>query len=196
MLYTFFMCVRVSVCARWCVRVSQFQLSTQSTYHYGRREDTALRTTSQHHWRMSAFPETAKIMATRELLKQARHLISSLRFLMKMRLKRMWLLLIVSTLWNVGKNVAAMRKVSLPFGLTAVFVASTCVKFGEETDHFVNQHSVVDTNTCTTSMSLTKIYLKFLKNTPTCFGHSTFIREFFSSSLKSLLSTTLWIFLY
>ena len=40
-------------------------------------------------------------------------------------------------------------------------------------------------------MSLIKIYLKFLKNTPTYFGHSTIIREFFSSSLKSLLSTTL-----
>ena len=44
-------------------------------------------------------------------------------------------------------------------------------------------------------MSLIKIYLKFLKNNPTCFGHSTIIRDFFSSSLKSLLSTTLWIFL-
>jgi len=38
-------------------------------------------------------------------------------------------------------------------------------------------HSIVNTNTCTTSMSLIKIYLKFLKNTPTCFGHSTIIRE-------------------
>jgi len=35
-------------------------------------------------------------------------------------------------------------------------------------------------------MSLIKIYLKFLKSTPTYFGHSTIIREFFSSSLKSL----------
>ena len=57
-------------------------------------------------------------------------------------------------------------------------------------------NSIVNTNTCTTSMSLNKIYLKFLKNTPTCFAHSTIIREFFSCSLKSLLSTTLWIFLY
>ena len=57
-------------------------------------------------------------------------------------------------------------------------------------------HSIVNTNTCTTSMSLTKIYLKFLKDTPTCFGHSTIIREFLSSSMKSLLLTTLWIFLY
>ena len=57
-------------------------------------------------------------------------------------------------------------------------------------------HTIVNTNTRTTSMSLIKIYLKFHKNTPTCFGHSTIIREFFSSSLKSLLSTTLWIFLY
>ena len=40
-------------------------------------------------------------------------------------------------------------------------------------------HSTVNTNTCTTSLSLIKIYLKFLKNTPTCFGHSTIIREFF-----------------
>ena len=46
--------------------------------------------------------------------------------------------------------------------------------------------SIVNTNTCTTSMSLIKIYLKFLKNPPTCFGHSTIMREFFSSSLKSL----------
>ena len=45
-------------------------------------------------------------------------------------------------------------------------------------------------------MSLIKIYLKFLKFTPTCFGHSTIIREFLCSSLKSLLSTTLWIFQY
>ena len=32
--------------------------------------------------------------------------------------------------------------------------------------------SIVNTNTCTTSMSLIKIYLKFHKNTPTCFGHT------------------------
>jgi len=38
---------------------------------------------------------------------------------------------------------------------------------------------------------LIKIYLKFLKNTPTCFGHSIIIREFFNSLLKSLLLTTL-----
>ena len=40
-------------------------------------------------------------------------------------------------------------------------------------------YSIVNTNTCTTPMSLIKIYLKFLQNTPTCFGHSTIIREFF-----------------
>ena len=57
-------------------------------------------------------------------------------------------------------------------------------------------HSIVNTNTCATSMSLVKVYFKFLKNTPTCFCHSTIIREFFSSSLKSLFSTTFWIFLY
>jgi len=59
-----------------------------------------------------------------------------------------------------------------------------------------HENTDINTNTCTTSMSLIKIYLKFLKNTPACFGHSTIIREIFSSSLKSLLSTTLWIFLY
>ena len=42
-----------------------------------------------------------------------------------------------------------------------------------------NSQSIVNTNTCTTSLSLIKIYLKFLKNTSTCFGHSTIIREFF-----------------
>ena len=59
--------------------------------------------------------------------------------------------------------------------------------------HWLNRqqygHSIVNTNTCTISMSLIKIYLKFLKNTPTCFGHLTIIREFFSSSLKSPFST-------
>ena len=56
-------------------------------------------------------------------------------------------------------------------------------------------HSIVNTNTCTTLMLLIKIYLKFHKNTPTCFGHTTIIREVYRSSLKSLLSTTLCMFL-
>ena len=58
------------------------------------------------------------------------------------------------------------------------------------------RHSIVNTNTCTTSILLIKIYLKFHKNTPTYFGHTTIIREVYRSSLKSLLSATLCMFLY
>jgi len=43
-------------------------------------------------------------------------------------------------------------------------------------------------------MLLITIYLKFHKNTPTCFGHTTIIRGVYRSSLKSLLSTTLCMF--
>ena len=35
--------------------------------------------------------------------------------------------------------MAAVRQVTLTFGLTAVIVGSAGVKFGAETDHFVNQ---------------------------------------------------------
>jgi len=44
-------------------------------------------------------------------------------------------------------------------------------------------------------MLVIKIYLKFHKNTPTCFGRTTIIREVYRSSLKSLLSTALCMFL-
>ena len=51
-------------------------------------------------------------------------------------------------------------------------------------------NTIVNTNTCPTSILLIKIYLKLHKNTPTCVGHTTIIREVYRSSLKSLLSAT------
>jgi len=40
-------------------------------------------------------------------------------------------------------------------------------------------------------MLLIEIYLKFHKNTPTCFGHTTIIREVYRSSLKSKIKVIL-----